>query len=484
MLPARRMAAAQRGLPLAHRRDGAGPVLTPLRLRPGLEGLIARAGRGLHLAVILLGIFVYTGAKLVQPAGGNDETLGAFDPFNTAFQLVILLGGGLASLLHWRRSLAFALRAWPFLLLVGMLVASAGWSQSPEHTLRRCISMIALLLWVFSACAAFGVPRVMRAIVVMVIVIAIASLGLAIVNPAAGYDVGDYANAIRGVFPQKNALGMALLSGALAQSFLALERGHLRWTDGAFLLGLLVMLVLCRSTTSLLLTMTTAGVTVVILWLDRGGAWFAAMLLGLGVAAASGGLLFGVLGKEGLFELIGKDASLTGRTFIWEGVDAAVSLRPLLGYGYSAFWIAGTAGVRAIWEAIQWETPTAHSGYLEVLLQVGWVGAGVLLLVLLTTLWRIGLALARGVRRRAGWMILYIGVLAVLSYSESALLGPDLQTVFWMLGFLAIAVGLPAAPPPAAPPRHEPRIWQRAGAGPMRPAAIGPGAALPSPIRR
>ena len=41
-----------------------------------------------------------------------------------------------------------------------------------------------------------------------------------------------------------------------------------------------------------------------------------------------------------LFSLLGKDATLTGRTGIWSAVIDSIAKRPLLGYGYQAFWLA------------------------------------------------------------------------------------------------------------------------------------------------
>ena len=110
----------------------------------------------------------------------------------------------------------------------------------------------------------------------------------------------------------------------------------------------------------------------------------------------------------------------------------------MLGYGYSAFWIVGSPGVNAIWAAVQWEVPTAHSGFLEVLLQLGWAGAGLVAAMALGTAAMAVLALFRGPRRRGMWMLLQLVILLILNYSESALLNPDLQTVFWMMMFLAL----------------------------------------------
>jgi O-antigen ligase len=63
---------------------------------------------------------------------------------------------------------------------------------------------------------------------------------------------------------------------------------------------------------------------------------------------------------------LNRDNTLTGRTEVWEDVLPAMRARPLLGYGFGSFW---TDARRALYLI-----PTAHNGYLDILLQLGEVG--------------------------------------------------------------------------------------------------------------
>ena len=65
--------------------------------------------------------------------------------------------------------------------------------------------------------------------------------------------------------------------------------------------------------------------------------------------------------------MLGRDESLTGRTEIWAGLLPFVGKRPILGSGYGVLWTP--AVVEASTGAGE-----AHSGYLEVILQLGLVG--------------------------------------------------------------------------------------------------------------
>jgi len=72
-----------------------------------------------------------------------------------------------------------------------------------------------------------------------------------------------------------------------------------------------------------------------------------------------------------IFEMLGRDRTLTGRTQIWELVVGLVP-NPLIGTGYESFWLGER--LTKIWE-IYWHHPNqAHNGYLEIYLNLGWIG--------------------------------------------------------------------------------------------------------------
>ena len=81
------------------------------------------------------------------------------------------------------------------------------------------------------------------------------------------------------------------------------------------------------------------------------------------------------------FDLLGKDVTLTGRTGIWTAVLQSIFKRPLLGYGYQAFWL-GLEGesYRVILE-VSWVLAQAQNGFLDVTLELGVVGLVIVLLI-------------------------------------------------------------------------------------------------------
>jgi exopolysaccharide production protein ExoQ len=71
-----------------------------------------------------------------------------------------------------------------------------------------------------------------------------------------------------------------------------------------------------------------------------------------------------------------RDSTLTGRTEVWADVLPAWEQQPLLGYGFGSFW---TDARRA-----RYDIPTAHNGYLDILLELGEVGLGFYVIWLLS----------------------------------------------------------------------------------------------------
>jgi len=432
-------------------------------------------GRWLHIAhqaVICLGVFLYIGA-IIPTATPDSAVSVTSDPTNALLSATMLLTGGIVCLAQWRVCLRLLPTLWPFLLIFLLAMTSSTWSQAPAISFRRSGTLLGLELYAVAAYVMFGPRRYMQLTMWTVLVLSVLGVVVAILSPAAGMDVGDYANAVRGFFPQKNGFGIAMLDGTLALSFVMLDRGKLRWTDLAMMGVLMVILVLSRSTTSLLLSLIVVIATLGLLALERGGTWRMLAILAAIVAVVGGSILVTLVGVSGLFELIGKDSTLTGRTEIWEAVWVSIHQRELLGYGYNGFWLPDTLEIQRIWADVGWKVPAAHSGYLDLMLQFGEVGVALLILVTLASVWWSVVALFGSGQRRALWFLLLMAVHAILDRSESGLFTPDQRLAFWIIGALAVTAELrmrrwaAAKPSAGAGPNHA--IRRAAGA---RPSAV------------
>ena len=73
------------------------------------------------------------------------------------------------------------------------------------------------------------------------------------------------------------------------------------------------------------------------------------------------------------FSAAGRDASLTGRVPLWQKLIQMGSRAPLLGCGFTSFWL-GNDRVTEVWRTFTDTPMTAHNGYIDIFLDLGMVG--------------------------------------------------------------------------------------------------------------
>jgi exopolysaccharide production protein ExoQ len=81
------------------------------------------------------------------------------------------------------------------------------------------------------------------------------------------------------------------------------------------------------------------------------------------------------------------DPTFTGRTLIWDFADFQIWRRPLQGWGYQSFWLAGPESP-SLQDARGWirSMPNAHNGYVDTKLEMGYIGLAFLVTFILTAL--------------------------------------------------------------------------------------------------
>jgi len=73
----------------------------------------------------------------------------------------------------------------------------------------------------------------------------------------------------------------------------------------------------------------------------------------------------------GVVQAMGRDSTLTTRTQLWRDL-LRISVDPWFGTGFESFWLGERA--KALWRTHWWHPNQAHNGYLEVFLNLGWIG--------------------------------------------------------------------------------------------------------------
>lgn len=380
-------------------------------------------------ALVLLGVNFGTNSAVEDIATQSSA-------LNTPIQAVIL-GSLIWFGVQYRSLQARALPyLTPFLVLLALAACSSLWSQAPEASFRRSISLASLMALAVYAHTVLGTVAFCRVHVVVTWIAAGASLAAAVLIPSSAYDMGEYANAIRGVFNQKNSLGDAMVAGTLALMYVVLKRRRVVAFDIATLVMAAVVIKLAQSTTALLLFMMIVTSTLYALLLMRGtaGSIFCMILLTVLILSF---ILVITMEPKAIYGALGKNETLTGRVQIWTAVKQASGGWPLLGFGYSAFWLPDTHMVGDIWYEVGWKAPSAHSGYIDTIVQIGLVGLAVLGWIAVLTAFRALKGLGRGLLAEGWWALTMLGILAFYNYDESSLPQPDMHMFQWVLAFLA-----------------------------------------------
>ncbi|MGH7087846.1 MAG: O-antigen ligase family protein, partial [Stellaceae bacterium] len=257
----------------------------------------------------------------------------------------------------------------------------------------------------------------------------IASLACGLAFPAVGVaSDGDYAGAWRGVFLSKNSLGATMLIACLSYYVLrATERRPWLLLMAALAFGLIVV---SQSRTSLVILLALIPILALTRRYFRAPRRFAA-ILGLALCFASFAALFLGVMFRALLHLLGRDATLTGRTDIWLLSWDAIQSRFWIGYGFGAFWSNPWGPASEIWDSLNWRAPSSHSGVLELWLALGAVGVALFAWLLGQTFLRIVFGVAMRRREEALWLIGYFFVFVVHAVTEPSMM--EQTSITWVL---------------------------------------------------
>jgi len=275
-------------------------------------------------------------------------------------------------LLPWYRETLFVLRRnWSLVLLLVLAVLSSLWAAKPDLVLRKTIALFGTTLFGIALAVRVSFQEQLRMLSWLFRILAVLSLGFVLLFPSYGISPeGEW----MGVFGYKNALGAAMGLSLLVEwqlpapsrlakvlkslamllsVFLLLNSDSV--TPGMALLGALVLVNLYKFATLRLRVPLYAFFVVI-------------------TVLVSAGLSFVFANGDSVLGLIGRSAHLTGRTEIWSLVISFIPQRPILGYGYSAFWMGASPESLVVNRALGGPVQYSHNGYLEMLLTLGAIG--------------------------------------------------------------------------------------------------------------
>ncbi|HIK42194.1 O-antigen ligase [Thermoleptolyngbya sp. M55_K2018_002] len=400
--------------------------------------------RFLELAFVIAYLILYAGGILTLFLSGGFSEGNAGSLRDVDFALIrqlLLVNYGISFLLllwRWKYVVQRLFRS-PFLLiLLGLVVCSVLWSAQPSLTQTRAIALLGTTLFGIYFGTRFSPKEQLNILAITFSIILLLSLVFVIALPQYGKMSGIHAGAWRGIFIHKNPFGQLMVLSSLIFLSLSLRGGQSSWKA---MLGLTIsvfMIVMSASSSSLINFVTLFLVFTVLkvtLWPDRVMIPVISALAAFGCFAS----IFLVEMLELVVGSVGKDLTLTGRTDIWPIVIRQGLQRPILGYGYSGFWGDWNSPGAAVWKDYGWLAPNAHNGFIDLWIQLGFVGAAVFILGFLQMFIRSLQLSKQSDPSLYSWSVIYLIFTCLINSTESSLMVNN--SLNWVL-FVSLGISL------------------------------------------
>lgn len=358
-----------------------------------------------------------------------------------------LLAGAIGVLFRRKNKCRILLMAnWPILLYFGYCLVSVFWSSHPDVAIKRWIKatgdLAMVLVIITDAHPVAALKRVISR--VGFILLPLSLLFIKYYDKLGREYTPDGLSINTGVTTNKNVFGVVLLVvslgavwqiGELLRSKGGADRRRHLIAQSVLLLFGLVLLRMADSATSLACFVIGAGLLVAMnlrIFRSRPGR---VQFLCLGIVTAAAFMfLFSV---NHVATALGRNSNLSGRTDIWAALIPTVP-NALVGAGFESYWISPSA--TELWNSLSragWWHPEilvteAHNGYIEVFLNLGWIGI-ILIALLLATGFRRGISAFRVNPSIGSLMLPYVIVSAIYCVTEAGFRSLNPMWIFLLL---------------------------------------------------
>jgi exopolysaccharide production protein ExoQ len=407
-----------------------------MKRTPATNGLKSSMGAPLRmwsLAVFSMMCFVLAAANL-----GGPLPLAAF--------LGIWVLVGTARPAYWLNVFAENKLLW---LMPVIAIASILISQDPAYSARTATELVVATGCSIVLTKTLGDKAFVSSLAVALLFVA----GISFVFGGTELVTGQTGDALHGVFESKNYFALILSLGCLANLAVLLDRSQpalLRILGSMGVLTCIFLLIAARSVDAVASTFAALLVLGFVTGLGTLPPRHRPTLVTLAtILLAACVLIFGLLSLTSNLDVIlaslGKNSSLTGRTYLWLRAAELIAERPVFGYGYQAFWIHDFTEAEGLW---RWGHVVARAGYhfhnlyYETLIELGYIGLTGLIVTLLaittvTTRWAL-----RNASARSGFFLSLVTLFLLRSPLEVDLGGPFsigtiLLTATWVIGAVA-----------------------------------------------
>jgi exopolysaccharide production protein ExoQ len=386
----------------------------------------------------VLSLFFSTTAVVPVLLDSEDVAVNTPDPYSPLIFMgiyavtLVLIGFQWKS---FQRVVSYDIWIW---LLVGIAIASMLWTVAPDITTRRSILLLGTSLFGTYLAIRFSLREQLQLLACACGLVVVLSFVFAIALPFYGImsvqEGGVHAGAWRGVMTHKNILGRVSVLSNLVFLFTALgttTKYNYQWLCWVGYGLSVALIILCTSKTAIIACI----VLTVTFLLFRSWRWNYSYVIpftiGIVLVVGSGGILI-IDNLDVIAGAVGRDLTLTGRTDIWSVMLEKIAERPLIGYGFNAFWRDWDSEVTAsVWRELAWECPYGHNGMMDLLAELGIPALIAFVCSYLMAVFK-SIKLLRITQNVEGiWHLIYLTFLFIYNVSESTLLATN--SIFWII---------------------------------------------------
>jgi len=401
-----------------------------------------KAARPVHVWHLVLGwailpplFYLSENGTLIPTARGS--SIGG-DPRSSAVHMaglaIVTLICGVVIASRFSSLISLCARMKVFVAFPVLAILSSVWSVQPRQSLISGIVLLIFTVFALYIGNRFNFQEQFELIMLVGAVALPLSIALALFVPGIGTSEAGW----RGIFSHKQncaAVSTLWLITALHWTCAGIYQRAFRFL---YILMCGVLIVMSRSRTGWALALIALLLT--------GAIWFIQklptkeLLLVLLIAIfVIGGLGYGIYDHSTtILSTAGKDSTLSERTIIWSAVWTEITKRPLLGYGFSAFWKGLYGPSQEVVLISGWDVSQAQDGFLDAWLGVGIIGVGLVAAMALQSMKNAVRTLRSESAAYVRWAVVVILCTLLYNIGESSL---EVLHMVWFL-FLLAYVGL------------------------------------------
>ena len=357
----------------------------------------------------------------------------------------VVIPGVAFSIVMWllvvnaKRVLSLALQMRMTTLLALFTICSALWSQQPFRSAYNGIFYLVETLFAFYLVQKFDSEEMLSIFTMAGASLAVLCLVMVFVFPRWGvvHSARD-GLAWVGLFPDRTMIGKAMVF--LLSPAIVFVRRPICFGRALYILLMLVMVYMAHAATARVILLVYIAFMASISISSRFGRRSSVLVAGLFLVAGAFVIVGGLAFLPRILEALGRNATLSGRTEIWSLLFRSIGKRPLLGYGFYAFWLGMTGESANAIVGAHWMFGYAHNGILEICLQLGLVGTLLFFATLLQAIANAWCCLRNGCLPGVKWYVGLIALTIVYNIDESTVLWPiDILSIMYLVACSGLA---------------------------------------------